>query len=78
VETDGTVTRNGTDLVINLGSWELQAVSEPVKVEGYDEIPSSRPSAGLFTLYKGTDLTIAGNGSRYYAIHLDVMLCPTP
>lgn len=77
VETDGNVSWDGTSLVIDLGSWELQDVEEPVKVEGYDEIPATRPSAGLFTLYKGTNLTITGDGSRYYAIHLDVQLCPT-
>ena len=73
--TDGTVTYDAGTLTINLGSWELQADDEAVKVEGYDVIPSVRPPAGLFTLYKGTALTVTGDGSRYYAIHLDVQLC---
>jgi len=63
-------------LTINLGSWQLQDVSEPVKVQGYDSIPDSRPSAGLFTTYKGSSLRVQGNGKRYYAIHLDIELCP--
>lgn len=45
---------------------------EQVKVQGYNELPASRPSAGLFKLYKGRNLVIQGNGSRYYVIHLDV------
>ena len=45
--------------------------SEQVKVQGYNVLPSSRPSAGLFTTYKGRNLVINGNGSRYYVIHLD-------
>jgi hypothetical protein len=70
-ETDGTVTWDGTNLVINLGSGRLQDDAEAVKIQGYDNIPASRPAAGLFTTYKGRNLTIAGDGSRYYAIHLD-------
>jgi len=52
--------------------WTTSYDSEQVKVQGYNELPASRPSAGLFTLYKGRDLVIQGNGSRYYVIHLDV------
>lgn len=66
-----------TDLItINLGSgMQLQSVSEPVKVEGYDQLPSERPAAGLFQLYKGSNLTVQGNGSAYYVVHLDVEVC---
>jgi hypothetical protein len=51
---------------------------EQVKVQGYNDLPGSRPVAGLFTLYKGRELTIYGDGSRYYVIHLDVEVevCP--
>ena len=44
--------------------------------EGYGEgeLPNVRPPSGPFVLYKGTSLTVTGNGSRYYAIHLDVEL----
>lgn len=75
-KTDGTVFWDGTNLTINLGSWSLQNVDEPVKVQGYNTIPDTRPEAGLFTTYKGSDLKVTGDGSRYYAIHLDVELCP--
>ncbi len=72
----GNVNWDGTNLTITLGpGWSLQGVSEPVKVQGYDVLPTKRPAAGLFTLYKGTSLTVAGNGSRYYIIHLDVQYC---
>ncbi len=61
---------------IVLGSeMQLQNVNEPVKVEGYDQLPSERPAAGLFELYKGTDLTVQGNGSAFYVVHLDVEIC---
>lgn len=63
-------------ITINLGSeLQLQNVNEPVKIEGYDQLPSSRPPAGLFELYKGTDLIVQGNGSTYYVVHLDVEVC---
>jgi hypothetical protein len=66
-----------TDIItINLGpNMQLQNVSEPVKVEGYNTLPSSRSSAGLFTLYKGTNLTVKDNNSNYYVVHLDVEVC---
>lgn len=54
---------------------QLQNVSEPVKVEGYNVLPSERPAAGLFELYKGTNLTVQGNNSNYYVVHLDVEVC---
>ena len=54
---------------------QLQDVSEPVKVEGYNQLPSERPAAGLFELYKGNNLTIQGNSSSYYVVHLDVEVC---
>lgn len=49
--------------------------NEQVKVQGYMTLPTDRPAAGLFTLYKGRNLTVQGNGSRYYIIHLDVEVC---
>jgi hypothetical protein len=64
------------EITIVLGSqMQLQNVSEPVKVEGYNQLPASRPSAGLFDLYKGSNLTVQGNGSSYYVVHLDVEVC---
>lgn len=66
-----------TDMItINLGNnMQLQDVSEAVKVEGYNTLPSSRPAAGLFELYKGNQLTVQGNNSAYYVVHLDVEVC---
>jgi hypothetical protein len=55
------------------GAEEVWVVdNEQVKVQGYNELPDSRPAAGQFTLYKGRDLEIQGDGSRFYVIHLDV------
>ncbi len=56
------------------GGWELQDVEEPVKIEGYDSIPTSRPGPGGFT-YKGDELEISFGCHQYYAIHLDVQNC---
>lgn len=59
------------------GGWELQDVSEPVKIQGYNtnDLPTSRPAAGQFTTYKGIDLTVAVPDYDNYAIHLDVQKC---
>jgi hypothetical protein len=63
-------------IIVNLGNnMRLQNDPESVKAEGYKELPSRRPAAGLFDLYKGTDLTIQGNGSNFYVVHLDVEVC---
>jgi hypothetical protein len=78
--TDGTVTCDGGQLSIDLGSWSLQDVEEPVKVQCYEEgqLPTSKPTPGRFTTYKGEALTIPGfdcSECSYIAIHLDVELC---
>jgi hypothetical protein len=54
------------------GAVKVSVNDEQVKVQGYNVLPTSRPAAGLFSLYKGRELTIQGNGSAYYVIHLDV------
>lgn len=66
-----------TDLItINLGTnMQLQNVDEPVKAEGYNTLPSMRPASGQFELYKGSDLSIQGNGSAFYVVHLDAEVC---
>ncbi|MBN1464672.1 hypothetical protein JXA02_02845 [candidate division KSB1 bacterium] len=61
--------------IVLTGGWELQDVSEPVKIQGYEIIPDVRPAAGQFTTYKGTELTVPLLAFPYYAIHLDVQLC---
>ncbi|RPA67351.1 hypothetical protein EF405_15875 [Cyclobacteriaceae bacterium YHN15] len=73
--TDGTMTYKDGKITIDLGeTLRLQDVEDPVKAEGYDEetLPGSRPASGQFELYKGDELEFDGNGSRYYAVHLDV------
>jgi hypothetical protein len=51
-----------------------------LKIQGYDgSVPSARPSAGLFTTYKGTytdsdtHIEISVPAYDYYAIHIDVI-----
>jgi hypothetical protein len=73
--TDGTVTWDGENLIIDLGSWSLQDDDEAVKVGGYNTLPSKRPPGGQLKLYKGTELVIPGDGSRYYVVHLDLRIC---
>lgn len=46
---------------------------EPVKIQGYETLPYSRPSAGKFTTYKGTSLNPDVTSSNYYVIHLDLV-----
>ncbi|MFO7525105.1 MAG: DNRLRE domain-containing protein, partial [Ignavibacteriaceae bacterium] len=55
-------------------AWELdpEANGEGVKIQGYDNAPSGNPSPGLFTTYKGNDLTVTVPAYNYYGVHLDV------
>ena len=72
----GTVTYDGANIVINLtDDWELNDVEEPVKIQGYDVIPTKRPAAGHFE-YKGMDLVVPVSAYPFYAIHLDLRRCP--
>lgn len=62
-------------ITISLNSgWSLQSVNEPVKIQGYDNAPSTNPSPGSFTTYKGSDLTVTVPAFDFYGIHLDVQL----
>ncbi len=65
-------------LTITLGdNMMLRNVSDPVKIQGYNEgeLPSERPAAGLFATYKGNELVIELPYFPYYVIHLDVWVC---
>lgn len=69
----GTVEKIGGNLVITLANgFELQPVTESVKIQGYTTLPSGRPAAGQFTTYKGTSLTVPVGSFPYYVVHLDV------
>jgi len=69
------------ELALKLKNGEDNA--EPVKIQGYatiEELPSSRPSAGLFDNdgingYKGISLSPTIGVFPYYVIHLDVAKC---
>lgn len=49
----------------------LQDVSEPVKIQGYDDTPTGSSSPGQFQTYKGNDTEVTVEEYKYYAIHLD-------
>lgn len=63
-------------ITITLGTgWSLQNVEEAVKIQGYDvKPPAMNPAPGLFTTYKGNELTVTVPKAKYYGIHLDVRL----
>jgi hypothetical protein len=65
----------GDDGIITItlkDGWELQNVSESVKIEGYASVPKSEnPKIGQFS-NKGTSLTPTVGIYEYYGIHLDV------
>jgi hypothetical protein len=64
------------EIRINLGgSMRLIDDDEAVKIQGYDIIPETRPAAGQFITYKGTDLTVKVTDYAFYAVHLDVVAC---
>ncbi len=55
--------------------WFLQAVDEPVKIQGYDTAPSGNPPAGSFNTYKGELLQVTVPAYNFYGVHLDLQNC---
>lgn len=67
---------------IHLADWELMYTNEPVKVTEFNAIPDRRPKPGK-AQYKTYEYNSDGDivvyvdpNYRYYAIHLDLQLCP--
>jgi hypothetical protein len=70
---DGNVT---ITIAFNAG-WGLHAgVLDAVKIQGYDSAPSGNPAPGLFTTYKGNELTVTVPQYAFYGVHVDVQYCP--
>lgn len=65
-------------LTIDLGdNLMLQDVSEAIKIQVYNTIPTRRPAAGRFTTYKGGMLPEGGidvSGYNFVAVHLDAVV----
>ncbi len=58
---------------LNLGTDEYPNY-EAVKIQGYNAAPSGNPSPGLFTTYKGNDLTVTVPAFAVYGVHVDVLV----
>ena len=73
----GTVTYTNDDgkiTIVLTDGWELQDVDEPVKIQGYNDAPDSRPAAGHFE-HKGDELEVPVDPFDFFVIHLDVQIC---
>ncbi len=67
---------NNVDIVIELNEgWSLQNVYEPVKVQGYDTAPTTKPAIGNFNTYKGEDISFTVPKYNFFGIHVDVQFC---
>ena len=62
--------------------WDLQDVSEAIKIQGYNTPPFGNPAPGRFTTYKGNGENVSGRYYKiivpiydYYGIHVDVIGC---
>jgi hypothetical protein len=72
----GTVTLSGgiINIVLN-GDWKLkEGASEAVKVQGLNDVPTSRLQGNDYSS-KGISLTVDAGAYPYYMIHLDVEIC---
>ncbi|GEM_PF-1916253 len=52
--------------------WKLQDDDEPVKIQGYHELPDDPRPFGQFTTYKGDSTEVTVDEYPFYVIHLDV------
>jgi hypothetical protein len=70
---------SGNFSIVLAAGWELKTGDqEPIKIQGYDTAPSSRPAAGLFSgasSYKGSSLFGAISPKPIYVVHLDLQKC---
>jgi hypothetical protein len=64
----------GTIRISLRDGWVLQDTGEPVKIQGYQDIPLYRPSPASFKTYRGKEKFVHVEPSLYYAIHLEVQL----
>ncbi|MDT8401920.1 MAG: hypothetical protein RQ743_09510 [Bacteroidales bacterium] len=62
----------GTIQIALRDGWELQDTGEPLKIQGYRDIPLKRPSPGSFNTYRGKETSVNVEPFLYYAIHLEV------
>jgi hypothetical protein len=53
---------------------EGEIIPEALKIQGYEESPQGyeNPAPGLFTTYKGTELTVTVPAFEYYGVHLNL------
>jgi hypothetical protein len=58
-------------ITLNAG-WQLEDVYESVKIQGYNTAPSGNPAPGLFTTYKGEELSVTVPAYNFYGVHLNV------
>lgn len=74
-DADGKVT---ITIGINAG-WRIEDIEEAVQIQGYAFAPIGNPSPGLFTTYKGGELTVTVDQFAFYGVHVNVeQLVPCP
>jgi len=72
-----TPVNGGVNVKIELNDgWELQAITESVKIQGYSVAPTANPAPGSFNTYKGNSLDVTIPMFNFYGIHLDLINCP--
>ena len=49
-------------------------MDKPIKIQGYNVLPSDTPLSGWFTTYNGKETTVRVAPYKYYAIRLEVQL----
>lgn len=75
----GTVSYDGTNITITLAAgWEFADVSENVKIQGYDVIPTEEPVPGQFenkttAAIGSSPYSVAVDAANYYAVHVDLV-----
>jgi len=74
--TDGTVTYENNQIIIDLGSSILQDDDEAIKIKGFNTLPASPLPLGTYP-YKGTQLIWDVAPFPYYVIHIDLSV-PLP
>ena len=62
----------GTISIALKNGWQLQDIDEPVKIQGFDNLPDNTPVPHTLKAYRGRETKVTVSPHLYYAIHLDV------
>lgn len=73
----GTVTydpERDTIYIALRNGWQLQDIEEPVKIQGFHNLPDNTPGPHTLNTYRGKETNVKVSPHLYYAIYIEVQI----